>query len=368
MRHTHISINQTALTHNLAVIKRHAPHASVMAMVKADAYGHGMAHCLPALMDADAFGVASFDEALRVHEICGHLSKRIILMGGVLDKDEWFDAQTHGFECVIHCQTQLDWALSHLAPMGSPTGTIWLKYNTGMNRLGFGDDDVLTAAKLLDNKGYRLILISHFACADDKDHPTNALQIKRFNDVLTILKDKYGNDIQGSLCNSAGIINFPHAHHDWVRTGIALYGASPVMGSDIHELNLLPAMNFSTQIFAIHELNAGETVSYGGVWMADKPTRIGVLSVGYGDGYPRTQNDAKVLITKDDGTYLAPIVGCIAMDMMMIDITNLPVGVGDMVMLWGDGLPADNVARWANTISYELFCKTTNRPHRRIIV
>lgn len=102
--------------------------------------------------------------------------------------------------------------------------------------------------------------------------------------------------------------------------------------------------------------------------MANKPTRIGVLSVGYGDGYPRTQNDAKVLITKDDGTYLAPIVGRIAMDMMMIDITNLPVGVGDMVMLWGDGLPADNVARWANTISYELFCKTTNRPHRRIIV
>ncbi|STZ55773.1 Alanine racemase, biosynthetic [Moraxella lacunata] len=367
MRHTHITISQTALAHNLDIIKRHAPHAHVMAMVKANAYGHGVAHCLPALMQADAFGVASFDEALAVHEICGQLSKRIILIEGVFSQDEWLVAQTHGFECVVHCQAQLDWALSHVPPMDSPTRTIWLKYNTGMNRLGLGHDDVLTSAKLLHDKGYRLILTSHFACADDKDHPVNALQIKQFDDVLTTLKSLYG-DVQGSLCNSAGIINFPHAHHDWVRAGIALYGASPVADSSADDLGLSPVMNFTAQIFATHELPIGEQVGYGGLWTADKPTRIGVLSVGYGDGYPRVVTDAKVSITKDSQTYFAPIVGRVAMDMMMIDITDLPVGVGDTVVLWGDDLPADNVAHWANTISYELFCKTTNRPHRGVVV
>ncbi len=373
MRHTLITLNQPALTHNLRTIKHHAPDARVMAMVKADAYGHGIAHCLPALMDADAFGVASFDEALMVYEVCQSLNapKRIVLIEGAFSSDEWQQAQHHDFECVIHCQVQLDWALTNAPNLSSRTRTLWLKYNTGMNRLGFHHDDVLSAARLLMSKGYRLILTSHFACADDPDNAVNALQIRRFHEVLSHLKDSYGDDVQGSLCNSAGIINFPNAHHDWVRAGIALYGGTPVIHKSAKELDLRPVMTFSSQIFATHRLAANEQVGYGGLWTADKPSRIGVLSAGYGDGYPRVVHDAKVLILADGTAYLAPIVGRVAMDMMMIDISDLPADIGDTVILWGgesdNELAADDVARWAGTISYELFCKITNRPTRCLI-
>ncbi len=371
MRHASVTINQTALAHNLNTIKRHAPNAHVVAMVKADAYGHGVHHCLPALTDADAFGVASFGEALDVHDICQTLmlSKRIILIEGVFSADEWRQAYHYGFESLMHCEAQLEWALSDMPSIDNPARTIWLKYNTGMNRLGFRHDDVLRSAKLLINKGYRIILTSHFACADDKKNPANALQISRFNDLLSTLQSSYGDAVQGSLCNSAGIINFPHAHHHWVRAGIALYGGMPVIERSAKELGLQPVMTFSTQIFATHNLNVGEQVGYGGLWTATKPTRIGVLSAGYGDGYPRVVNHAKVLILTKNAIHVAPIVGRVAMDMMMIDITDLPVQIGEKVILWGGEsdalLPADDVANWANTISYELFCKITNRPTRR---
>lgn len=368
MRPTLIDIRHDALRHNLNTLKRHAPTAKVLAMVKSDAYGHGIRHVLPALMQADAFGVASFEEGLLVHEVCQNLpqKKDVVLMEGVFDVDEWHEATRLGFGCVVHCASQLEWALAYPAKDGL-TRTIWLKYNTGMNRLGFGRDEVLSSAKSLINQGYDIILTSHFACADDKDNPANHVQIARFGEVLDTLKAQYGDKIQGSLCNSAGIINFSHAHHDWVRAGIALYGGTPLAGTSADALGLSPVMSFTAQIFAIHELDAGEQVGYGGLWTADKPTCIGVLSVGYGDGYPRVVNGAKVLIIKDTQAYLAPIVGRVAMDMMMIDISGTPAGVGDTVVLWGDDLPADSVASWANTISYELFCKTTKRPTRRSV-
>lgn len=368
MRHTYIDICEANLTHNLHTIKRHAPTAKVMAMVKSNAYGHGVTNCLPALLSADAFGVATLGEGLEVFHFLHTKGtpKPVILMEGVFSLDEWQIALKHDFGCVIHCQEQLDWALNHVPTEGSLARTIYLKYNTGMNRLGFDQKQVLNSAKLLNQRGYRLILTSHFACADEPDHPANALQIQRFDEVLTTLQDNY-EGVQGSLCNSAGIINFPHAHHDWVRAGIALYGGSPVVGKSADELSLRPAMNFSTQIFATHELMAGESVGYGGLWTADKPTRIGVLSVGYGDGYPRVVMGAKVLIIKENRSYFAPIIGRVAMDMMMVDLTDVPAERGDKVLLWGEGLPADGVAGWANTISYELFCKTTHRPTRRIV-
>ncbi|MDO4895902.1 MAG: alanine racemase [Moraxella sp.] len=369
MRHTYIDINQAALCHNLSAIKKHAPTASVMAMVKSDAYGHGIEYCLPALMGADAFGVASLDEGLAVHHLCQKLSqhKPIVLIEGVFDKTEWQNAVHHDFGCVMHCQAQLNWALDSVPNTDSFSRTIWLKYNTGMNRLGFNKNDVINSAKLLINKGYRIILTSHFACADDKENPANAVQISHFNDVLHTLQATYGDSVQSSLCNSAGIIHFPHAHHNWVRAGIALYGGTPMADKSASELGLRPVMSFYSKIFATHELNVGERVGYGGLWTADKPTCIGVVSVGYGDGYPRVVNGAKVLIKKDNQCHFAPIVGRVAMDMMMIDITDLPIGVGDDVVLWGDDLPADDVAGWAGTIGYELFCKTTKRPTRRFV-
>lgn len=371
MRHTYISISQTALAHNLCVFKRHlSGDTRIMAMVKANAYGHGVPLCTAGLLQADAFGVATFNEGMDVLYACQQLNahRPIVLIEGVFSNEEWRCAITHDFGCMIHHQTQLDWALQTPPKPDSFSNTIWLKYNTGMNRLGFDKTNALNSAKLLIDKGYRIILTSHFACADDKNNPTNDVQIGRFNEVLGILQARYGNKVQGSLCNSAGIINFPHAHHHWVRAGIGLYGGTPVMDKSATKLDLHAVMTFSAQIFTTHNLNAGEQVGYGGLWTAIKPSRIGVLSVGYGDGYPRVVIGAKVLIIKDDIKYFVPIVGRVAMDMIMIDIGDLPIDIGDTAILWGNGLPCDDVANWANTISYELFCKTTKRPTRRFVL
>ncbi|WP_066803098.1 alanine racemase [Moraxella oblonga] len=372
MRHTTITLKASALQKNLNTIRQNAPTAKVMAMVKANAYGHGIAWALQGLLEADAYGVASFGEGVQVFDIlskinCQKLSvKPIVLIEGVFSQSEWLQALDYNFSCVVHCQNQLDWALANVPKNVSFSRTIWLKYNTGMNRLGFGKNDVLASAKLLMDKGYNIILTSHFACADDRENLANGLQIERFNEVLGALKAMHADKIQGSLCNSAGIFNFPSVHYDWVRAGIALYGGMAVADKTPNQLGLRPVMTFTTHIFAIHELNVGEQVGYGGLWMADKPSRIGVLSVGYGDGYPRVVQNAHVFITKNSQQFLIPVVGRVAMDMMMIDITDVPVGVGDEVVLWGEGLPAYQVANWANTIDYELFCKTTARPLRQL--
>ncbi|WFF39505.1 alanine racemase [Moraxella nasibovis] len=373
MRNTTITINQTALAHNLSTIKHTLNPdrpAKVLAMVKANAYGHGISHTLSGLGEADAFGVACMSEALEVQEVCQTLDmdKPIVLIEGVFGFDEWQLAREHGFGCVIHNTAQLNFAIKHPAKPDSFTRTVWLKYNTGMNRLGFDKDGVICAAKALHQAGYKLILTSHFACADEPNHPITAKQIARFDEILHILRTDIDTDIQASLCNSAGIFSQPDCHHDWVRAGIALYGGKAVADRTAYELGLRPAMTFGASIFATHQLRTGESVSYGGLWTADKPAQIGVLSVGYGDGYPRVVNGAKVLIIKENQPYFVPIIGRVAMDTMMIDISDLSLNVGDEVLLWGDGLPAHQVASWANTIDYELFCKTTNRPTRRTVV
>lgn len=238
-----------------------------------------------------------------------------------------------------------------------------------MSRLGFDTQHVPSVAKALHDKGYELILTSHFACADDIAHPLNAKQITKFNEMLCLLQTTICPTIKGSLCNSAGIINFPHAHHDWVRAGIALYGASPVANKTAKALNLQPVMSFCAKIMAIHELNQGDSVGYGGLWTADKYARIGVISIGYGDGYPRVVKGAWLMVIKDNQSYPAPIIGRVAMDMMMIDLTHLPytIDVDDDVVLWGDSPSVDEIATCAGTISYELFCRTTARPTRVLI-
>lgn len=372
MRHTKITLNINHLHHNLTLIRQTAPTAKVMAMVKANAYGHGIAPSVQGLLEADAFGVASFEEGVQVFDTlsqidCQKLSiTPIVLIEGVFSQSEWLEALEYNFSCVIHCTEQLNWAVQHVPKNVSFSRTVWLKYNTGMNRLGFDKASVLSSAKALIEAGYELILTSHFACADDRAHPANATQIAKFTDVLHTLQAQYGDKVKGSLCNSAGIFNFPHAHHDWVRAGIALYGGAVVADKSASELGLCSVMSFESQIFAVHQLHAGEEVGYGGLWRADKPSRIGVLSVGYGDGYPRVVKGASVLIKQGNTHHSVPIVGRVAMDMMMIDITDVPVGVGDEVVLWGDELPASTVASWANTIDYELFCKTTHRPIRQM--
>lgn len=194
----------------------------------------------------------------------------------------------------------------------------------------------------------------------------NALQITRFNDALTKIQ-RMDATIQASLCNSAGIFNFPAQHHHWVRAGIALYGAKPVSHATAKELGLKPAMTLSAKIMAIHTLNAGDAVGYASLWTAASRHQIAIVSIGYGDGYPRVVDGAKVAVTDSHGeVHLRPIIGRVAMDMLMIDVQDLAVEIGCDVELWGSSVHIDEIALSASTIGYELMCRLTTRPDRAL--
>lgn len=363
-----ITIKPKAITHNLNQVKKLAPQSKVLAMVKSNAYGHGVAAVLPALTQADGIGVATFAEALEARQL--GWNKTIGLVEGAFTADEWQQAITQDISCVIHHAPQLEWALDNTPPADSATRVVWLKYNTGMNRLGFNAEGVMAAAKHLHEAGYQLILTTHFANADSRDHPLNALQIQRFTDVLKALRETISTDIKGSLCNSAGIVNFSEHHHDWVRPGIILYGSAPVIDKNAQELDLQPVMSFSAQIIALQTVNANDAIGYGSRWMAQQDTKTALVSVGYGDGYPRVvSNEAyvSVISSTNNQSYPCTVLGRVAMDMIVIDVSTVPEDVvllNSKVMLWGDAPRIDEVAVHADTISYELLCRLTMRPKR----
>ncbi len=373
MRTASITIHQNSIKHNVKVLKNLAPKSRFLAMIKANAYGHGVEAVIPALSVADALGVATMTEALQAQEVLKQerMSKVVVLIEGVFDELEWQMACDRQMQALIHCQAQLEWACNAPPDANNPTNTVWLKYNTGMNRLGFDKQAVLVAAKRLIDAGFMLILTSHFACADDKNHPMNAKQISAFDEVYTQLKHQFGDKIHASLCNSAGILNFKHAHYDWVRSGIAMYGSSPIEYT-AKELSLKPAMTLSAQIMVIHALKAQEGVGYGTLWATTHSQCIAIVSLGYGDGYPRVVENAWVGVVHEGVLWRAPIVGRVAMDMIAIDIDKLPsdVGVGASVIFWGDAerfdcAPSvDEIAACAHTIGYELLCRLTTRPTR----
>jgi len=368
-----ITIKPAAITHNVAQVKKLAPTAKVLAMVKANAYGHGVAAVLPALQQgeqqADGIGVATLIEALEARQL--GWDKTIGLIEGAFTADEWQLAIEHDISCVIHHEPQLIWALEKTPPTTSATRVVWLKYNTGMNRLGFNDQTLIPAAKRLHKAGFQLILTTHFANADDCAHPLNAIQIQRFNDMLQTLRETVNSDVEGSLCNSAGIVNFPEHHHDWVRPGIMLYGSTPVTDKSARDLDLQPAMEFSAQIIALQTVNAGDGIGYGSRWTAMQDTKTALVSIGYGDGYPRVVSaDAYVCVIDETNnqSYPCAVIGRVAMDMIVIDVSAVPnsVALNSKVLLWGDAPHVDEVAAHAETISYELLCRLSARPTRNI--
>lgn len=367
MRTATVTISPAAIAHNLSQVKRYAPHSKVLAMVKADAYGHGVATVLPALKAADGIGVASFEEAIEARQL--GWNKTIGLIEGVFCANEWQKAIENDCSCVIHHAPQLNWALDTIPPVGSETRTVWLKYNTGMNRLGFNENTLIDAAKQLHAAGYQLILTTHFANADDKNHPLNAEQITRFETMLDKLRQDIDTDIQGSLCNSAAIVNFTDHHHDWVRPGIMLYGSSPVIDQSATDLSLQSTMHFRARIMALQSVNKGDAVGYGSRWIAPCQTQIALVSIGYGDGYPRVlSNDAYVCVinSKDNQRYHCPLLGRVAMDMIVIDVSAVPdnLAMNSEVILWGTSPHIDEIAACAGTIGYELMCRLSARPTR----
>ena len=359
MRDTWLTLNPHALAQNLAVLRAHHPQSQVIAMVKADAYGHGVAAIAPCLQhQVDAFGVAFLDEALalRAHGIDGPIA----VLEGVFSASELAAARRADLQLAVHSPEQA--ALLQAAPTG-PAISIWLKLNTGMNRLGFRPAEALAIWRQLKGLSAvsRINLMTHFSRADELSSNQTELQWGRFTAVRDALSLQQGAPLITSVANSAAILAWPQTQSDWMRPGIALYGSSPFADQSAQSFGLQPVMTLHSRVIAVHELQAGDEVGYGATWVADAPTRIAVVAIGYGDGYPRhARNGTPVLV---NGQRCA-LAGRVSMDMITVDLGTVPAQPGDEVVLWGEGLPADEVAQAAGTISYELFCRLTPRVRR----
>lgn len=359
MRDTWLSLNPQALSNNIAVLRRHMPGSRLLAMVKADAYGHGVAALAPWLAgQVDGFGVAFLAEALALRD--QGISEPITVLEGVFSAHELGLARQAGLDIVVHSPEQL--ALMGLVPDG-PAVRVWLKINTGMNRLGFRPVEALKAWRALSRLDgiSGLGLVTHFANADTLASGQTEQQLGRFRALQEVLAGELGEPVPDSLANSAAILAWPEAAGSWMRPGIALYGSSPFGRQSAAFFGLQPVMTLHARLIAVHEVPAGESVGYGAAWTASQATRIGVVSIGYGDGYPRHAPSGTPVLVNGRRCQLA---GRVSMDMITVDLGEVPARPGDEVVLWGEGLPADEVAAAAGTISYELFCRLTPRVRR----
>ena len=356
MRQATVYIDSQALQYNLNRVKQLAPTAKIVSMVKANAYGHGVKDCLAALKDSDAFGVACVEEALEIREL-GY-AQPITLIEGVFSADEMQNVLAHKLECVVHHQAQLDWLLQHKADYITQGLKVWVKFNTGMNRLGFKSTDIIGVIERLKSAGFTCVLTMHFANAD-AEHPLNAQQIQQFLAVKQACEP-----ILASCCNSAAIYKYPELHFDFVRPGIMLYGASPFADKNVDELDLKPVMTFSAEIIALNQIQQGEFVGYGSSFTASCPSNIAIVSIGYGDGYPRAYIKPNFVAIHQQ---LVPMIGRVSMDMIAIDVTHIQAEIGTKVELWGKSRLVDDVAAANGTIGYELLCRLSNRPIRKVI-
>jgi alanine racemase len=343
------TIDAAALRSNLAVVRRMAPLSRVIAVVKANGYGHGMVRVARALADADGLGVARLADAVALRE--AGVTQRILLLEGVFGAEQFALAANKHCEIVVHSVEQIE-ALEQFA--GAHRFVVWLKLNSGMNRLGFRVDQFAAAqARLQRCSSVSLLrVMTHLSDSEDRG-PVTPAQLNVFNELVAPL------GLERSVANSAAVIAWPESHQDWVRPGLMLYGMSPMPRTSAADFGLLPAMTLSTHLIAVQNIGVGEAVGYNGIWRAQRPSRIGIAAIGYGDGYPRaTRSSAMVLVAGKE----APIAGRVSMDMIAVDITDLPSAKsGDEVIVWGEGLPAERLAPHADTTCYELVCRVTSR-------
>ncbi len=355
MRQATVYIDSEALQYNLNRVKQLAPTAKIVSMVKANAYGHGVKDCLAALANTDAFGVACLEEALEIREL-GY-QQPITLIEGIFSAEEMQIVIDQNIEIVVHHQQQLDWLRAHKDAYIAKNLKIWVKLNSGMNRLGFKVDEIIDVIHQLKADGFNCVLAMHFANADADNHPLNEQQKQQFLHVKEACAP-----ILASCCNSAAIFKWPELNFDFVRPGIMLYGASPFADKTVEDLDIQPVMTFTAEIIALNTIQAGESVGYGSTFIADKETELAIVSIGYGDGYPRAffkQNYVAINGQK------VPVVGRVAMDMIAIDVTDLNAQLGTQVELWGKHRLVDDVAEANGTIGYELLCRLSNGPIRK---
>lgn len=342
------TIDLAALAHNLGVARAHAPHARVFAVIKANAYGHGLLRAAAALREADGFALLEFDAAIRLRD-AGY-TQRIVLLEGFFDAREAVAGAARKIASVVHTCEQF--ALIDPLPGGSRLDVL-LKINSGMNRLGFMPQAVRGAHETLqDNPAVgKITLMSHFADADGAGGV--AAQMAVFESAVA------GIAAPRSLANSAATLRYPETHFDWIRPGILLYGSSPFTDRSAAELGLKPVMTLASEIIGVCDLKPGDTVGYGGTFRAERTMRIGIVACGYADGYPRHAPSGTPVRV---GGRMTTSVGRVSMDMLCVDISGMPdAGIGTRVVLWGEGNPIDAVAQAAGTVSYELMCALAAR-------
>lgn len=344
-------IDLEALSNNLEKVKSSAPQSKVLAMVKCNAYGHGAVQVTKKIeKEVDAFGVMFLEEAIELYD--AGIKKPIVILTGFFDKKELEAIDQYGFESVVHNLEQID--ILEKTKLTKPL-RVWLKIDSGMHRLGLQSHEVPFAYKsLMANETVEkpLRLMTHFADADDLASGKTKNQIEIF--------EKVTKNLEGELClaNSAAILNHPTTRTTWIRPGILLYGAVPFESNSGLELGLEPVMTLTSQIITTHFLAKGETIGYGSTFECPQNMRIGTAAIGYGHGYPRNVKSAPVLV---DGVH-TQLVGRVAMDMFGIDLRKVPEAkIGSQIILWGRGLPIEEIARNSGEIQYELFCRLTFR-------
>jgi alanine racemase len=341
------------LLHNLRVIKEKANTAKVIAMVKANAYGHGIRSASLRLdKHVDMLGVACIDEALALRKV--GINSPIVLMEGVFEPNELLIAAAENFHVVFNNQLQIEWLDRALLPYPLKS---WLKINTGMGRLGFSVDQATRVYQLL--AAHKKIaepvrIMSHLSCAENFDHPLNKKQIQAFKEI----KENIPNG-EFSLCNSAGIWNFPECAYDYVRPGLALYGVSPFPGTVAQDYDLKPVMTLQTGIVAVQNLKKGDNVGYGGQYTCPEDMPVGIIAFGYGDGYPITARNGTPIIVND---VECPLIGRVSMDMISIDLRPCPnAKIGDPVILWGNSLPIEKLTEYTSSITWSILTGVQHR-------
>ena len=362
-RGTTAIINIDHLKHNFEVLSQLAP-AKLVLVVKADAYGHGLKHIVKALDKVDCFGVATIDEAMLVRSVRSDV--RILLLEGFLNTDELKIAFDHNIDCVIHQNQQLDMldSIDTAQQMN-----IWLKHDSGMNRLGFNDHQYSQALRRLNRhkKVHNVVLMSHLASADIKHNSFTSKQTQRFLKFYHDFKGIYQDNLQLSLSNSSALLNGDNLANEWCRVGLALFGVSPIANTCGADYGLKPVMTLKTNVIAIKQVESGQGIGYGQNYIAQTDMNIAIIGIGYGDGFPWALSPAAFVNIHDQQ---AQIVGRVSMDMIAIDISHIKgVTPGDAVLIWGNGtksqLPLETLASHAQTIPYVLLCQITSRVHYR---
>ncbi len=348
---TQALIDTNALKHNFSLIKNAASNSKVLAMLKGNAYGHGLVEIGKRLPEVDAFGVACLSEAIKLRE--GKVQTPIVIMSGIFNQEDLDAIIYYDLQIVLHDKFQLE--LLQTANPAKPI-SVWLKVDTGMHRLGVNPkefDEIFSC--LMQNPAIKkpLVVMTHLADADDPMKTTTSQQLRVFNQLTSHLP------CLKSVANSAGIIAWPDAIKDWNRPGIMLYGISPILNKTGMAYGLKPVMTLKSKIVAVHQYQKGDKIGYGGTWTCPKAMPVGTIAIGYGDGYPRhARNGTPTLIHNT----ICPLVGRVSMDLITVDLRKCPKAkINDDVILWGEDLPAENVAVFSDTIAYELLCNVSER-------